>query len=126
MRCAKILFIEVINMNVGLRLRKARERRELSQLEVSKRTNINNKTLSRYENGNSEPDYTTLKLLAELYDVSVSFFFEEDNQADVIYDLKELLKDKKLSWGTEELNEEEKQRAIEIINILLKTKDTSN
>lgn len=112
-------------MNVGLRLRKARERSGLSQLEVSKRTNINNKTLSRYEHGNSEPDYTTLKLLADLYDVSVSFFFEED-QTDGIYDLKELLKDKKLTWGKEELNEEEKQRAIEIISILLKTKDTSN
>jgi transcriptional regulator with XRE-family HTH domain len=110
-------------MNVGDRLRKARERKGISQLEVSNRININNKTLSRYEKGNSEPDFNTLKLLAELYDVTIAYFFDE--KKDEEYDLKELLKDKKVTWGEENLNEEEKQRAIEIINILLnKQKDT--
>lgn len=110
-------------MNVGDRLRKARERKGISQLEVSNRTNINNKTLSRYENGKSEPDFSTLKLLAELYDVTISYFFDENTDEE--YDLKELLKDKKVTWGEEELSEEETQRAIEIMNILLnKQKDT--
>jgi transcriptional regulator with XRE-family HTH domain len=113
----------VFGMDIGKRLRKARERKKLSQMEVSNRTNINNKTLSRYEQGNSEPDFSTLKLLADLYQVPVSFFFDEQN--DDQYDLKELLKDKEVTWGTEKLNEDEKQRAIEIINILLnKQKDT--
>lgn len=112
-------------MNIGDRLRKARERKEISQLEVSKRININNKTLSRYENGNSEPDYSTLKSLAELYGVGISYFFNEYNNEE--YDLKELLKDKNVTWGEVDLNEEDKQRAIEIINILLnKQKDTIN
>lgn len=111
-------------MNIGDRLRKARERKGISQLEVSKRININNKTLSRYENGNSEPDFSTLKSLAELYNVSISYFFNEDKNEE--YDLKELLKDKKVTWGEEDLKEEEKKRAIEIINILLnKQKDTN-
>lgn len=110
-------------MNIGDRLRKARERKGISQLEVSNRININNKTLSRYEKGNSEPDFNTLKSLAELYDVTIAYFFDE--KKDEEYDLKELLKDKKVTWGEEDLNEEEKQRAIEIINILLnKQKDT--
>lgn len=110
-------------MNVGDRLRKARERKGISQLEVSNRTNINNKTLSRYENGKSEPDFSTLKLLAELYDVTIAYFFDENTDEE--YDLKELLKDKKVTWGEEELSEEETQRAIEIMNILLnKQKDT--
>lgn len=104
-------------MSVGSRLRRARERIGLSQLEVSKRTNINNKTLSRYENDNSEPDFTTLKLLANLYEVPVAYFFDEET--DEKYDLKELLRDKKLTWDLEELNEEEKNRAIEIMEILL-------
>lgn len=110
-------------MNVGDRLRKARERKGISQLEVSNRTNINNKTLSRYENGKSEPDFSTLKSLAELYDVTIAYFFDENTDEE--YDLKELLKDKKVTWGEEELSEEETQRAIEIMNILLnKQKDT--
>lgn len=112
-------------MNIGDRLRKARERKGISQLEVSNRININNKTLSRYEKGNSEPDFNTLKSLADLYEVSISYFFNEVQEEE--YDLKELLKDKKVTWGEEDLSEEEKQRAIEIINILLNAqKDTKS
>ncbi|MFB5932998.1 helix-turn-helix domain-containing protein [Peribacillus frigoritolerans] len=104
-------------MNIGNRLRKARERKGISQLEVSKRININNKTLSRYENGNSEPDYNSLKSLAELYEVGIAYFFSENKNEE--YDLKELLKDKKVTWGEEDLNAEDKQRLIEIIDILV-------
>lgn len=112
-------------MSIGNRLRSARERKKLSQLEVSKRTNINNRTLSRYENDGAEPDFNTLRTLANLYDVSVSYFFEE-NLSEQQYDLEELLKDKKLTWGNEELNEDEKQRAIEMLKLLLnKQKDTN-
>lgn len=107
-------------MTIGSRLRKARENRKLSQLEVSKKTNINNKTLSRYENDGAEPDYTTLRMLADLYGVKMSYFFGENSTE--VYDLEELLKDKKLTWGTEELNQEEKKKAIEILNILLNNK----
>lgn len=111
-------------MNIGKRLRKARENKNLSQLEVQEKTNINNKTLSRYENNGAEPDYSTLKTLADLYGVTMSYFFEENPEES--YDLEELLKDKKITWGNEELNEEEKSKAIEILNILLKNhkKDT--
>lgn len=75
------------------RLRKARERKGLSQTEVSRRTNINNKTLSRYEKGGSEPDIETVKILAELYEVSSSYLLtgeEEDitNDADVQFILR--------------------------------------
>jgi transcriptional regulator with XRE-family HTH domain len=105
-------------MNVGNRLRKARENRNLSQLEVSKRTNINNKTLSRYENDGAEPDFNTLKILAELYDVPMAYFFDGDTENS--YDLRDLLKDKEVMWEGEKLGEEEKEKAIEILNILLK------
>ncbi len=58
---------------LGERLKKARERKGLSQVEVYRRTNINNKTLSRYEKDGSEPDTETLKLLSDLYEVSADF-----------------------------------------------------
>lgn len=58
---------------LGDRLREARERKGYSQMEVSKRIQINNKTLSRYEIGGSEPDLATLKILASLYEVSVDW-----------------------------------------------------
>ncbi|MFI8714489.1 helix-turn-helix domain-containing protein [Brevibacillus brevis] len=58
---------------LGERLRKARERKNLKQVQVHERTGINNKTLSRYESGGSEPDVETLKVLAELYEVSLDW-----------------------------------------------------
>jgi transcriptional regulator with XRE-family HTH domain len=67
-------------MNViGKRLREARERKDLKQTEVNKKTGINNKTLSGYENGVSEPDSETLKTLSELYEVSIDWLMGIDN-----------------------------------------------
>ncbi|GED14953.1 helix-turn-helix domain-containing protein [Aneurinibacillus migulanus] len=67
--------------HLGERLRKARERANLKQIQVYEHTNINNKTLSRYERGGSEPDIDTIKTLAELYDVSLEWLLtgEENN-----------------------------------------------
>jgi transcriptional regulator with XRE-family HTH domain len=111
-------------MTVGSRLRRAREKMNLSQLEVSRRTNINNKTLSRYENDGAEPDHATLKVLADLYGVSISYLFDGDSAQ--IYDLEELLKGRMLTWDGELLNEEERNRAIDILNILLQKKKDTN
>ncbi|WP_121639663.1 helix-turn-helix domain-containing protein [Virgibacillus sp. Bac330] len=55
---------------LGERLRKAREKKGLKQIQVKQKTNINNKTLSGYENDVSEPDANTLAVLADLYEVS--------------------------------------------------------
>ena len=55
---------------LGPALRQARERRELTQTQVMAMTGINNKTLSGYENGVSEPDLQTLTTLLRLYQVS--------------------------------------------------------
>lgn len=55
------------------RLRSARERKGLKQIQVYERTGINNKTLSGYENGVSEPDTDTLKKLSEIYEVSIDW-----------------------------------------------------
>lgn len=62
-----------MNPLIGERLRKARERKNLTQVQVKHRTGINNKTLSGYEKGVSEPDLETLKILANLYEVSVDW-----------------------------------------------------
>lgn len=55
---------------LGDRLKIARQKRGLKQTEVMNRVNINNKTLSGYENNVSDPDTNTLTTLAELYEVS--------------------------------------------------------
>ena len=54
----------------GFALRVAREKRGLTQTQVMRLTGINNKTLSGYENGVSEPDLQTLATLLRLYHAS--------------------------------------------------------
>lgn len=63
---------------LGERLKLARERTGLKQTQVKERTNINNKTLSGYENNVSEPDSATMAVLAELYGVSYKWLITGD------------------------------------------------
>lgn len=58
---------------VSERLKLARTAKNLKQTQVMEMTGINNKTLSGYENGVSEPDLETLRTLADFYGVSVDW-----------------------------------------------------
>lgn len=71
---------------LGQRLREARERKRFTQIQVQKHTGINNKTLSRYESGGTEPDIETLKLLADLYEVSIDWLTGYSNDPNSTYD----------------------------------------
>lgn len=60
-------------LSFGERLRRARERKGMTQAQVMKLTNISDKSLSRYENGASAPDPDTILELIRLYDVSADY-----------------------------------------------------
>lgn len=63
----------VMNMSLGTRLKKEREKRNWSQIYVAKRIGITNAVLSNYERDHRDPDTETLKKLAELYEVSIDY-----------------------------------------------------
>lgn len=68
---------------VSERLRAARTKKSLSQVDVMRLTKINNKTLSGYENAVSEPDYASLVLLSNIYGVSTDYLLGRvDNPTD--------------------------------------------
>lgn len=56
-------------MTLGECLREARLYQDLTQTEVSKKTGINNKTLSNWENDVSKPSPDDLAVLSTIYDV---------------------------------------------------------
>ncbi len=58
-------------LELGQHLKKARLEANLSQTQVMALTDINNKTLSGYENGLAQPDLSTLATLARLYQISL-------------------------------------------------------
>ena len=68
---------------VSERLRAARTKKSLSQVDVMRLTKINNKTLSGYENAVSEPDYASLVLLSNIYGVTTDYLLGRvDNPTD--------------------------------------------
>jgi Zn-dependent peptidase ImmA (M78 family) len=65
-------------VNLGNKLRYARERSGLKLEQVSKDTGIGISSLSEFENCKREPRLTNLAHLADLYHLSISFFLSED------------------------------------------------
>ena len=99
------------------RIKKCRELLRLSQLEVSKITGISNKSLSRYENGDTEPDLETLKRLSKLYKVSVDYLLgKTDNPNPVEEDIGSF---KFALYGeVKDLTEEQQQTILDMARFL--------
>ena len=67
------------------RLRELREDRDLRQVDVSYYVGIDQKTLSNYETGKTNPDSQSLIKLADFYNVSIDYLVgrvQLDAQAD--------------------------------------------
>lgn len=58
------------------RLKELRVKKRLSQLGLAMALNMNQNSISRYENGEREADYKTLILLADFFHVSVDYLLE--------------------------------------------------
>jgi len=67
----KLAKLHKINENICMRLRDYRKKLNLTQEQVAKYLNINQRTYSGYEIGTSEPNNETLIKLAELFHISV-------------------------------------------------------
>ena len=50
-----------------------RQRRHISQLKLAMDLNMNQNSISRYENGEREADYATLIRFADYFDVSIDY-----------------------------------------------------
>lgn len=83
---------------LGERLQRARQEKGLKQTEVMEYTNINNKTLSGYENNVSEPDLQTLKTLADIYSVSVDYLITGKEPEPLLETIKQFRNDEILLW----------------------------
>ena len=62
------------------RLKELRKKRRISQLKLAIDLNMNQNTVSRYENLEREADYETLIKLADYFDVSLDYLLgRKDN-----------------------------------------------
>ena len=61
------------------RLKKLRKERNISQLKLALDLNMNQNSISRYENGEREADYETLIKIADYFDVSLDYLLGRDD-----------------------------------------------
>lgn len=111
-------------MNFGLRMRKARERWGLSQIEAANKLGISSAVLSNYERNKREPDVKMLKKIAEIYDISVDYLLgitDELKPIDKEDEFLEEINDPELFAWWEDLpknKEEELKKLREMWNIM--------
>lgn len=77
------------------RIRALREDLDLRQIDVSRATGIDQKTLSNYETGKTQPDAAALIRLADFFNVSIDYLvgrsdFSIRNSSDLINELSHI------------------------------------
>lgn len=65
-------------MNIGEKVKKAREEHKLTQTQVSERLMVSRQTISNWETGKSLPDILSLIRMSELYQISLDELLKGD------------------------------------------------
>lgn len=66
-----------------MRLKELRKQKGISQLKVAIDLNMNQNSISRYENGERQADYTTLIKFADYFNVSLDYLLERTNNPKI-------------------------------------------
>ncbi len=64
------------------RLKKLRKSRKISQIKLALDLNMNQNTISRYENLEREADYQTLIRFADYFDVSIDYLLGRTDKTE--------------------------------------------
>ncbi|ABR47108.1 transcriptional regulator, XRE family [Alkaliphilus metalliredigens QYMF] len=62
-----------------IRIKELRQEKDFSQIQLAKQFDITQQTISNYESGVREPSITTLKNLADFFNVSIDYLLERTN-----------------------------------------------
>ena len=65
-------------------LKSLRKAQGLTQEELAKALKISRSTIGMYENGSREPDYETLELIADYFNVDIDYLLGRTNKTTVI------------------------------------------
>ena len=79
---------DAISVNVGERLRELREARNISMRALATRSGLSANALSMIERGRASPSVSTLYKLAEALGISITAFFNSDEQKKQVVFLK--------------------------------------
>lgn len=99
-------------------IKKLRISKGLKQSDLANLLHVAQTTISNWENDRTEPDFDSLRQMAELFDVSADYLL---GQSDVKKKEKPVVKDDRLNRKLELLNDENLQRMEDYVDLLLKT-----
>ncbi len=69
---------------IGTFLKELRREKNMTQEQLSEKLNVNNRTISRWENARTMPDFDMMIELAKLYDVSIEELLNGERTADMM------------------------------------------
>ena len=69
-------------VNFGLRLKQLRERKRLSQIELSNILEVSNGSISKWERNERQPDYETLEKIADFFNTSIDYLLGRSETKD--------------------------------------------
>ena len=100
------------------KLRFLREHQEITQGEAAKQLGLTHATYCRYEKGVHQPDYETLKRIANFFDVSIDYLLENDNviadREDVV-DFNKFILNGRYTINSKFLSDRERKRLNNIV-----------
>ena len=73
----------LIFLEIFMRLKEIRKKKGISQLKLALDLNMNQNSISRYENGEREADYSTLIKFADYFDISIDYLLERTDNPKV-------------------------------------------
>lgn len=98
-------------MTIAERIRLYRQQKGLSQAELSEKSDVNNKSLSRYELGTSIPPADVLKNLADALGISADALLSDENTTIKDLDLFQKFQ------VIQDMNEEDKAMIIRFLDL---------
>ena len=73
-----------MSRGVFMRLKQLRKAKGISQLKLALDLNMNQNSISRYENGIREADYATLIRFADYFNVSIDYLLERTDNPEFL------------------------------------------
>lgn len=114
---------------IGIRIKEERLKKGLSQEELSKIVSVTQQAVNKWENGKSNPDLDTIKILADLFDCSTDYLLNRTEERRLATLVKEALTKyttreslpflNNLLLKVPDLTEEEKDSLYEHIEFLI-------
>lgn len=108
-----------------LKLKELRTKSNATQLELSSHLGISRPTYCRYETGEREPNFDTIKKIADYYSVSVDYIIDHDVSNPSVESVATNPVDEQIKERLSRLSEDDKQNLVRYLDFMEKRNATN-